>query len=1336
MKLKKRIFAVMVALVLTLGALWALAASSYPSAIVVFSGIEMITNPADGSTQGFVDITLKEMKATGVSFCMKYDTNLIQLSDYTSNEEITNPVAGSGSPYNMEHAYFEQDRAFFPEDDTFMDNKDGFNVNVSPVIGVADAERGYLIMNFLPNFGSEDLSDYIELDEYYEEHIMAEEQDVCFGRISFRIKSPQEFSKLTEAEIENLLQIVPFTEADMTTMDTENLDGNKGIQMSYWDETEERMLWYNDSERNIDYEINITARLTRVYADQNECTVSAYEIYRTGTSQDLLDFVNEKAGKLILEYADGSFVPAMMEWTALECNLDAISWNPAGGDYTLTQAFGEHEVSVTVHVTPVTLTGFIAENENRTMTQAYVREFLAQDFDTTGASPLDVLAFPTDQVTPVLEPYQYTGGLPDMDVLRWIEAGAAGEISALPVGFGDDVPATYTFYGVVGSVMELTQAYPWLTVPDPVPEVQITRTVVASEEEMPKKLEASAVNVDGTVTITVSYAAAEDGNRPPIPENTEFFIRMPGGTPIDADVIASLESHSGYSVTYNADDTATIVLEPDYTIEAEATLAAYINLGARAGNFTIAAREADPGPITDYAPCTVPATANYYLAAPASMASTPNYTFDYSTVYAALFPVKAGSTLPNTITLPLAEKTVTTADNTETTESQRIGTTYNGITGAEPGALTTFTVESWATTTDTSSGSTVVTAVGTLADTYYTNYGTVTNPNGITVTLLYLEVADPDLDSIQVTTLDAGDNFTYDPQQEGYGNDRLQTATFTAQNVGSADIHGLSVKVSLTNDNNYEGFALTRSLPEILEVGDSAEFDIKTKKGLPAGTHVATVTLYSNNVVLDTFTLTFVITEQPVYRITIIVAEDPSYGTAVTASGIYTAMAGDPVSLIAAPADPLDYTFEGWTVDLEEVVITNATQLNAMIEHMPDKDIVITATFKEGTGAFLRLDELRISNTQDSVTYDLLDTTSWVMQEFDPLVREYNVVVPSEVDEVLLHFMPREEARIAQKDLFHIHEDVPEPLTISTTDNITWISETVILHETPTKTVLGLRLSMDGEERSYTVNVYRKIAPSKLMTFRPGNSPRGLIEQAPNISDKDAAWQQFVTDGYMFTAANCPDGQETGIIFTPHAWTSGISYDADAAALFVDTTQPFADPGYESVQNSLGEPVTEVTKTVTVNLLAESDPAKQNGSSEEFEYIRSETIPLANSGMLDNLVGKRIRPDVYAITYSFADYDGSIVSVTKPLILLTPIGDVNISGIADDSDTTRILSRFSTDIANQHNVSDYVVGGNVFKFRVCDVNRDGNLNAIDANMIRAGLLTSFYMNPDEGGGGA
>ena len=50
------------------------AATSYPNAAISFSGIKMVANGS--TTQGFVDISLKNIDSTAISYCIEYDKKL------------------------------------------------------------------------------------------------------------------------------------------------------------------------------------------------------------------------------------------------------------------------------------------------------------------------------------------------------------------------------------------------------------------------------------------------------------------------------------------------------------------------------------------------------------------------------------------------------------------------------------------------------------------------------------------------------------------------------------------------------------------------------------------------------------------------------------------------------------------------------------------------------------------------------------------------------------------------------------------------------------------------------------------------------------------------------------------------------------------------------------------------------------------------------------------------------------------------------------------------------------------------------------------------------------
>ena len=372
MQKRKRIIAIVSAIAVMVSAFMVFAATKYPNALVYFSGIDMVTNGS--TTQGFVDITLKNINTTGLSFCLEYDKTYVELSDVSDNSVIQNvPASGIGaslpnSTFNIEHKFFEQNTADFPNG-VFRDVQISSNIGANmPIIGIADPNNGHLLMNFLPVEGASSVCNYIEDMEYDNQispTIMAADKgDLRLGRISFKILDPSVFSKLTPSQLEEVIKIIPFS--NMIQTDDSMSADDEGIHISYVDENED-IQWYSRSQQYIDYKFDINAVLSDVLPKYSSLSVSSYEIFKDGTKQDLLDFLNERMSMLNLVYSDSSLVPAVFEWDSDKSNLNSITWDPKGGDYTITQQYNdEFSISVTVHVEPVNLTGFSVENENKT----------------------------------------------------------------------------------------------------------------------------------------------------------------------------------------------------------------------------------------------------------------------------------------------------------------------------------------------------------------------------------------------------------------------------------------------------------------------------------------------------------------------------------------------------------------------------------------------------------------------------------------------------------------------------------------------------------------------------------------------------------------------------------------------------------------------------------------------------------------------------------------------------------------------------------------------------------------------------------------------------------
>lgn len=139
-----------------------------------------------------------------------------------------------------------------------------------------------------------------------------------------------------------------------------------------------------------------------------------------------------------------------------------------------------------------------------------------------------------------------------------------------------------------------------------------------------------------------------------------------------------------------------------------------------------------------------------------------------------------------------------------------------------------------------------------------------------------------------------------------------------------------------------------------------------------------------------------------------------------------------------------------------------------------------------------------------------------------------------------------------------------------------------------------------------------------------------------------------------------------------------------------------------------------------------------------------------------------IRPGRYIIQYSYYDFDGvSLLTATRPFVILREVGDVNVDGVRDaidapaDGNSKSVNDEYAIEDRVTHDPLGYEAGGwdaanrvqtvypyaNIFKFRVCDANNDRNINNIDANQVaknvkdKGGWLR-FYDPVDYGHPGA
>lgn len=339
-----------------------------------------------------------------------------------------------------------------------------------------------------------------------------------------------------------------------------------------------------------------------------------------------------------------------------------------------------------------------------------------------------------------------------------------------------------------------------------------------------------------------------------------------------------------------------------------------------------------------------------------------------------------------------------------------------------------------------------------------------------------------------------------------------------------------------------------------------------------------------------------------------------------------------------------------------------------------------------------------------------------------------------------------------------------------------------MVSEDPTYTTADIGREI---ERYFVVVVIRPAPVSSALNY--GNSPKGMIYNNQKISDaaKATAWTNFKNSDYKFNTSNRP-GKAAGLnnTYWKEAW-GGITYagsDADAAnydedkyALFLILGEPFQDPGFEKLVNTAGFNVDpkKIRRSVEVELLDTSaaattqrqrfngartggvlDKVTLNLGSGDKGLVTSTTAgdvinnwwKLAGTDASGNavLTDQAVRPGVYTLTYSFPDYNndydenGNItdpITVTRPVIILAPVGDVNADRAANVQDGAYIQNRVADPLGGMDKPTagitlDYPAW-RLFRYRCCDTNNDRNINNIDANLlIRKGTLVPYYKPTD------
>lgn len=1246
-------FAVAVITILGISAGWAMAKDVSK---LIFSGVTMEAK-ADGSVQGFLDFKVKNIENNGVDYILEYDTNYVELSD-SNNAPV--PI-GSGIDYAP--SFLKMNNQDFSEDTFFVMSEmpvaEGKYAKVSMKIFVQEDAMG-------ANIGQKNIGDN-EVVGPIVKVIQAADKELTLGRLSFRIKDPAVFAKLSEQDLMNVFRV-----------ETNN-DGSSAFAISYVDMSSYPPVVFYDDSSHLGYEFNVKNTIKSVEVNNSDRTVTAAEIYGQGNENDLIAYLNSYMQDITVTYADGTQVADTITWGDRDKGFTCDNaWDPKGGTYTVTQRYNEEfTVTAVVKVTPVSIVGYVVDNDFINYPTADdIPESLDAWKESTGEDALPKKAKP---VFSVLLPGFLTYGV-EIDENSWKQVLPADKDL-----FAAREEGQYTF---TADVKE-GQVPVWATVAD---DAAISVGVAVGAVTPEPDVEA-VVDDEGLLTITVNSV----GELNPLPADMNFLVRMPNGQVISH---ADFENGGLFEIALNSPvaGKATIKLKAgDLDNAQQRVLQQSINLGNRLGSFGIAAKSGDL-PRSKWVPVAAGPRNNIYV--------DKNYEFDYSVTGAQIFNIASDMTAPPTTIILVG--------------ADRIFTRYSGYDGTEPGSLQTVAVESWTKVAGEMTVGSVVTFKGILKDTSYVNFGEVHNPENvqITLTLKVVESASPE-------KINDIDDFHFDKKRVGYTSEEVQTASFGITNLVNSDIFGLTV--SLDSDD----FIVVGNPDYYLATGDVTSFQIKTKEGLPVGKYSGVVTISSNKTqVLDSFRVYFEVTAGPVYRLNLS-AEPQDAGTAVAPDG-YTYGAGDTVTLQAEAAE--DCTFAGWQVTAgPQVTFEPDAGADVVTFEMPDLEnlgleydyITIRAVFGETDAAKLKLQNLQLFNPDDSEN-DLLNADYDVVQ-FDPKTKEYWVIAPSGAEENKATFSVNTGEGVPDMDVsasLQAGGGTIQNLTLNKHGSGSYDIEKIPLAVAPTDNLLTISLTAGGDTRSYKVHIYRKIAVKDMAQFGYGNSPYGLImkDDVHVAPDQKDTWKAEFDKGNCFTAGYTPEGGKTGLVYYPDAWGStqqATNYDKVDEALFVYSGESFDDPGLIDLVDSLGNEIdvnanpNSVKRKITVYKLISEN---HKNLMDDFRTVTAETLDLGVGNQVDVLQGLRVRPGVYAISYEFEDFDGSSVSVQRPLIVLAGRGDVDIDGSVSDADAELIANRYNMRLPYE-NLPGFENGSRLYQYRICDANVDRNVNIGDSNMI-------------------
>lgn len=1204
-------------------------------------------------------------------------------------------------------------------------------------------------------------------------------EGTCVYTLSFQVKDPAAFVKLGKDELKNVFKL---------SVKNGNPDGS----IAYIDENKTPKLQFMRGAEFIDYEFDLKATIDKVKVDiannNDTIKVSAAEIYKDGAESDLLAYLNAHARDISITYIGGAKIADSIVWGASGKEFkayntghpdDPLTWDPKGGSYEVQQLYkkdpdqGDIYVKATVEVSPVKVIGYTSENSYLAYNPA--KETLPANIDDA------LLQFPEkakpifDKILPAFSDYEIS-----------VKKDTWAQLSPVPSlkDFFANPPEAGEYIFAAG--LEASELPAWAT-PDADPAVSVKREIGVKSEPGPGFDEdqdiSAMVDDEGMLKIEINLHKAE------LAAGTEFTLKMPNGELIDPAKLALDPSepigavNGGYEVELNKNMQGEnapgfAVLKVDAPQAPAGENKAYqirvmqhINLAEKLGKWSVAFKE--PGKTySDFAGFGFEPRRNSYTGT--------EFTFDYSGERQSLFKYEAGTVLPKRIRLAGGDYVMTLYDGYTGIETGKL----NEVEADDEGWKTEQLIKAPGNTqADTPEPGDTVVLKGQLADeAYYAAWGKVHNArdpkDAVTLKLAVGEKTKPE-DEAKIESLY---DFVFDTQKVGYTADKLQTKVFTVKNIGNTAMQGGKIAIEPIGADSAP-FEIVSPLPNIIRPGETAQFAIRTMLKANVAVHEANVKIDSNaGKELGKFKISFKVTDNDVYRVSLKV-NDSDYGLARTGKTVppaltpyasYTYEAGDTVSITAIPAPGA--AFGKWKVlsptDPAIALVPNDTDTSVTFL-MPASDVEIEAVFEEGIVAKLGLQDLKILGENADVKQLQVKDGSGVLTNavFDSTIEQYYVLLPYEADKVKTEFTLKNAQVQIGGETYNVQVKANykpgnvdlEPVKVGGTEK-TYISNLVKTAEPPAEGIITVTVMLpDGSggniaERTYKVNIKRLINPGDMAGFEYGNSPYGLIMRDNSIGDgdKDVYKQQFVNDDYRFIKDNLPGKKLpakaealSGLWYNPRAWkeaggdeSAGAleNYDLDDYALFVYAGESFKLPGVSHLKQADGTPLEKadlanVKRTLKVKKMAAASVGFVNSEEVEIELPGITAFAPEDSGTnCDALLGMHVVPGIYEIVYSYPDSTLSTAKVVRPLIVLSRRGDVDISlyngGTAhvNAADKAYIQSRFIQKLYF-NNDSGYPYG-NLYRYRICDINNDGNFNDADAyaiNRINAlGLPVLFY----------